>query len=90
MALGEAVEGLRGELASLLPELGADSAGVDRNRLFGAVAQLVARMAERAPLAIVLDDLQWLDEASAALLHHVARNPIPGALHRGGARGPRS
>ena len=86
VALGEAVAGLRGELTALLPELGADGAGVDRNRLFDAVAQLVARMAERAPLAIVLDDLQWLDEASVALLHHVARQPIAGAFIAAGAR----
>jgi DNA-binding SARP family transcriptional activator len=86
VALGAAVEGLRGELTALLPEVGADVTGVDKNRLFGAVAQLVARMAERAPLAIVLDDLQWLDEASAALLHHVARQPIPGVFIASGAR----
>jgi tetratricopeptide (TPR) repeat protein len=86
VSLGAAVEGLRGELSALLPELGADVSGVDRHRLFGAVAQLVARMAERPPLAIVLDDLQWLDEASAALLHHVARQPIPGVFVASGAR----
>jgi DNA-binding SARP family transcriptional activator/tetratricopeptide (TPR) repeat protein len=86
IALGDAVEGLRGDLASLLPELGASGTDVDRNRLFGAVTQLLGRMAERAPLALVLDDLQWLDEASAALLHHVARNPSPGVLIAAGAR----
>jgi DNA-binding SARP family transcriptional activator len=85
-ALGAAVEGLRGDLAALLPELGADGAGVDRNRLFGAVGQLVTRLAERAPLAIVLDDLQWLDEASAALLHHLVRNPPAGVFIASGAR----
>jgi DNA-binding SARP family transcriptional activator/predicted ATPase len=84
--LGAAVEGLRGELAALLPELGVDGTAVDRNRLFGAVAQLASRMAERGPLAIVLDDLQWLDEASAALLHHVARQPLPGVFIACGAR----
>jgi DNA-binding SARP family transcriptional activator len=84
--LGAAVEGLRGELTALLPELGADGAGIDRTRLFDAVAKLVGRMAERAPLAVVLDDLQWLDEASAALLHHVARSPIPGVFIAAGAR----
>lgn len=85
-ALGPAVEGLRGDLAALLPELGADGAGVDRNRLFGAVGQLVTRLANRAPLAIVLDDLQWLDEASAALLHHLVRNPPAGVFIASGAR----
>jgi hypothetical protein len=86
VALGGAVDGLRGDLAALLPELGADDASVDRNRLFDAVAQLVTRMAESAPLAIVIDDLQWLDEASAALLHHLTRNPLPGVFIAGGAR----
>ena len=85
-ALGPAVEGLRGDLAALLPELGADGAGVDWNRLFGAVGQLVTRLADCAPLAIVLDDLQWLDEASAALLHHLVRNPPAGVFIASGAR----
>ncbi len=65
---------LRSELAALLPELGptADDSG-DRNRLFNAVAQVVIEMARTgAPMAVVLDDLQWFDEASAALLHYVA------------------
>ena len=85
-ALGEAIEGLRGDLAALLPELGAGDASVDRNRLFGAVTQLATRLAERTPLAIVLDDVQWLDEASAALLHHLARNPLSGVFIAAGAR----
>ncbi|SEP18466.1 ATP-binding protein [Aquisalimonas asiatica] len=64
----------RPELAALLPELGptADDSG-DRNRLFSAVAQVVIDMTRTSsPAAIVLDDLQWFDEASAALLHYVA------------------
>jgi DNA-binding SARP family transcriptional activator len=84
--LGGAIEGLRTELTALLPELGAPGAAFDRNRLFDAVAKLVTRMAERASLAVVLDDLQWLDEASAALLHHVARSPLPGVFIAAGAR----
>ncbi len=85
-SLGGAIEGLRSELTALLPELGAPGAAIDRNRLFDAVAKLVARMAERTPLAVVLDDVQWLDEASAALLHHVARSPLAGVLIAAGAR----
>ena len=66
------------DLAPLLPELGrrgGDSAtGGDRDHLFEAVAGfLVARAGERGPLLVVVDDLQWLDEASVALLHFVAR-----------------
>jgi DNA-binding SARP family transcriptional activator len=61
----------RADLAPLLPELGkTDGAHGDRNLLFDAVARLLARM---GPVALVLDDLHWFDEASAALLHYVVR-----------------
>jgi len=75
---------LRTELASLLPELGESQPGADRNRLFAAVARLLgersprsipaASGAARGPTVVALDDLQWFDEASAALLHYVARS----------------
>jgi DNA-binding SARP family transcriptional activator/tetratricopeptide (TPR) repeat protein len=58
------------DLAPLLPELG-DGKGIDRERLFEAVVRLLASL---APLAcVLLDDLQWSDEASAALLHYAMR-----------------
>lgn len=65
---------LRAELAGLLPEL-ADTAAppAARNRLFDAVVGLLRELAAAGPLAVVLDDVHWLDEASAALLHYVAR-----------------
>ncbi len=44
----------------------------DRARLFEAVT---AWLIERGPLLVIIDDLQWVDEASAALLHYVARTP---------------
>jgi DNA-binding SARP family transcriptional activator/tetratricopeptide (TPR) repeat protein len=66
--------GLRADLAPLLPELGAPpGAAGDRNRLFDAVAQLLRTLAAEHVVALVLDDVQWFDEASAALLHYVAR-----------------
>ncbi|HVT03625.1 MAG TPA: BTAD domain-containing putative transcriptional regulator [Thermoanaerobaculia bacterium] len=40
----------------------------DRTRLFEAVVQMLSGVA-----LIAIDDLQWIDEASAALLHYVAR-----------------
>ena len=85
--LGDAVEPVRGDLVSLLPELGgvADPSA-DRNRLFGAVVQLLERLSAAGPVALVLDDVHWLDEASAALLHHVARNAPPGVIVACGAR----
>ncbi len=65
------------DLAVLLPELGgantASGAAEDRNRLFDAVVRGLRALAERAPVLLVLDDVHWLDEASAALLHFAAR-----------------
>ena len=59
------------DLAPLLP---AAAPATARGRLHDAVAGLLARWAERAgPLALLIDDVQWLDEASASLLHFVAR-----------------
>jgi DNA-binding SARP family transcriptional activator/tetratricopeptide (TPR) repeat protein len=59
------------DLAPLLPELGTPSAQPpDRNRLFDAVVQLLGRAGQAT---LILDDLHWIDEASAALLHYVAR-----------------
>jgi tetratricopeptide (TPR) repeat protein len=78
------------ELARLLPELagaGADAgpgdgpsdADVARLRLFDAVARLLERLARHTPAVVVLDDLQWADESTVALLRFVARpyRPVP-------------
>ena len=74
--LGDAVAPFRRELAPLLSELGPapPAAAGDRGRLFDAVHQLLGGIGEStAPTVVVLDDLHWLDDASAALLHYVAR-----------------
>lgn len=67
----------RDDLAPLLPEVGQAGSSlstVDRNRLFDAVAQTLAWHSHpRRLVCLVLDDLQWLDDASAALLHYAAR-----------------
>ena len=48
-----------------------DGAGV---RLFEAVARLIQALAERAPLVLFVDDLQWADSASREMLRYcVAR-----------------
>jgi DNA-binding SARP family transcriptional activator len=63
---------LRPALSPLLPHWG-PGAVADRQELFDAVVELLQALAEEAPLALVIDDLQWLDEASAALLHFAVR-----------------
>ncbi|NJR40736.1 MAG: AAA family ATPase [Leptolyngbyaceae cyanobacterium CSU_1_4] len=68
------------ELGFLLPEIGQPlTAPPDRSHLFDAVVQLLADWANSSPLTIVLDDVQWMDEASSALLHYAIRllNHLP-------------
>jgi hypothetical protein len=65
-------------LASILPDLGrTDATSVDRGRVFDAVAGLLRAVSKGRGLLVVLDDLQWFDEASVALLHFVARAIVP-------------
>jgi DNA-binding SARP family transcriptional activator len=45
----------------------------NRERLFDAAVALLRSLAAVQPLVLLFDDLQWIDEASAALLHYVAR-----------------
>jgi DNA-binding SARP family transcriptional activator len=62
-------------LATVLGEETADTADrqPDRARLFAAIAGFVARLAFRAPLVVVLDDLHATDEESLELLHYLVR-----------------
>ncbi len=46
----------------------------ERTQLFDLAAHLLRRLAEaRAPGLVVLDDVQWLDPSSTALLHYLTR-----------------
>jgi DNA-binding SARP family transcriptional activator len=45
-----------------------------RERIFGAVVDLVAARAHSAPpVLVLLDDMQWCDESSVEMLHYVVR-----------------
>ena len=61
-------------LGYLLPEMGQPmNAPPDRSHLFDAVVQLLVEWADQQPLVVMLDDIQWVDEASSALLHYAIR-----------------
>jgi DNA-binding SARP family transcriptional activator len=70
------------ELARLLPELRVrypdlpaptEDELAAKVRLFEAVARLLDALAQRAPLVLLLDDLQWVDGASLDLVRYLAR-----------------
>lgn len=67
--------GARSALAPLLPELGGSGQVTQsRDRLFGAVVELVAGCAQPGkPAVLMFDDVHWCDDATAELLHYVAR-----------------
>lgn len=60
-------------LARAAPLLGGGEGAGSREQLFDGTAGLLSALARRQALVMVVDDLQWIDAASAALLHYVAR-----------------
>jgi DNA-binding NarL/FixJ family response regulator len=65
---------LAGHLALLLPELGPAAPEGDRATLFEAIRLALAAVAARRPAALLLDDLQWADDATLELLPALARS----------------
>lgn len=76
-------------LPGLPPEL--EPLEVGRQRIHAALARHVARAAEVTPMCLILDDLQWADDASLAFLHYLKRyhRSLP-VLFVGTARGDAS
>jgi len=59
----------------------APDARESRNQAFTAFRELVARLARLSPLVIFIDDLQWADRDSFALLRALMQQPGAPALH---------
>jgi DNA-binding SARP family transcriptional activator len=71
------------------PLMGGSADAVSQEQLFNAAAALLDELTARQPLAVIVDDLQWIDDASAALLHFVARrlaDPARAVLFAAAAR----
>ena len=62
-----------GERFAELPALSGDFPEARQARLSRAVGQLLDAALGAGPSLLVVDDLQWADEASAQVLHHLAR-----------------
>ena len=77
----------RGELAAVLPAVAEQSiapleaAGpAERFRYHRALAALLDMLARERPLALVLDDVHWADDASVELILHLLRRPVRAPL----------
>jgi DNA-binding SARP family transcriptional activator len=59
--------------------LSVDEHADNRYRLFESVRQQLTRWADARTVVLVIDDVQWIDDASALLLRHlaVAHDPVP-------------
>ena len=74
---------LAGNLARRVPDAPARQTSdpeTERFMLFKAVTELLRAVAASVPLCVVLDDFQWADGQSVALLKHIARNLEHGPL----------
>ena len=63
---------LQPHLAHILPELGPAAPSVDRATLYEAIRCAFAHLAGEQHVTVVLDDLQWSDEATLELLPALA------------------
>lgn len=72
---------LRTRLAPIVPRLGAsDDLALHRGAFFDAIVEWISQLASERPTAVVLDDIQWLDDVSASLLHFAVRSLGEGRL----------
>jgi DNA-binding SARP family transcriptional activator len=75
-ALATLVGSRASDLEPLLPRLAPDNkpaedpSGGRRYRLFEGVADLLGDLSQTAPVLLLIDDLQWVDQSTAAIVRH--------------------
>lgn len=57
-----------------MPPSNATGDASDQHHLFDAVTECVSRNARTQPMVLLLDDLQWADDATLQLLQHITRH----------------
>ncbi|MBV9606946.1 MAG: AAA family ATPase [Solirubrobacterales bacterium] len=85
MADAAALEGLggpvRSALAALWPVAGAvEGVAGGREPLFEGVYRVLARLAERRPVLLIVEDVHWIDQSSRDLLAFLVRNARQDAI----------
>jgi predicted ATPase len=77
----EKVTGIEGVLDSLIKSgkydgkyHGTDDPKIRRNLLFENVSLGLSRLAKISPMVLCIEDLQWVDPSSLAMMHYLARN----------------
>ena len=60
-------------LRTLTAQARTRQAGIAQDFLFGQYAEVLQELARRQPLVLLLDDMQWADNASVGLLFHLGR-----------------
>jgi len=83
--LGEhalAAAGLLPEVAAILgpPPPGRGSVDMERRRAFEAVRALLRGLAERSPVLVLVDDLQYAGQSTVELMHFLGREPAGSRL----------
>jgi DNA-binding SARP family transcriptional activator len=71
-----------------LPDVSGEGQAEQRFRVWDAVSALLASVAVRQPVLVVLDDLHWADTSSLRLLRHLAQSVPETALLVVGTRRP--